>query len=86
MNSLQKTFGIEYNSLNVFMSIDMYNKILNNISDFSQIVLAVDTYNEITNNLIFQGDGEANGLEVFIRKKNGFLTCLLYTSPSPRDS
>tara|TARA_Y100001970_G_scaffold25078_1_gene29944 strand:+ start:5186 stop:7810 length:2625 start_codon:yes stop_codon:yes gene_type:complete len=74
MNSLQKTFGIEYNSLNVFMSIDMYNKILNNISDFSQIVFPVDTYNEITNNLIFQGDGEANGLEVFIRKKNGFLT------------
>ena len=56
------------------MSIDMYNKILNNISDFSQIVFPVDTYNEITNNLIFQGDGEANGLEVFIRKKNGFLT------------
>jgi hypothetical protein len=74
MNSLQKAFSIEYNSLNAFISIDMYNKILNNISDFSQIVFPVDTYNEITNNLIFQGDGEANGVEVFFRKKNGFLT------------
>ena len=73
MSSLQKNFGVEYNSPDIFISLDMYNKILNNVSDFSQLVFPVDTYSKITSNLIFQGDGQANGVEIFLRKKNGLL-------------
>ena len=73
MSSLQKNFGVEYNSPDIFISLDMYNKILNNVSDFSQLVFPVDTYSKITSNLIFQGDGQANGVEIFLRKKNGLM-------------
>ena len=71
MSSIQKNFGVEYDTPDVFFSLGIYNKTLENISDFSQLVFPVDIYSEISNDLIFQGEGEAHGGEFFFQKKSG---------------
>ena len=73
MSSIQKNFGFEYDTPDIFFGFDLYNKTVNNISDFSQLVFPIDVYSESSNNLIFQGTGESNGFELFFHKKNGKL-------------
>ena len=73
MGSIQKNFGIEYDSPDIFFGFDLYNKNVSNISDFSQFVFPIDVYSESSNNLTFQGEGKSTGFELFFHKKNGKL-------------
>jgi len=73
MGSIQKNFGIEYDSPDIFFGFDLYNKNVSNISDFSQFVFPIDVYSESSNNLTFQGEGKSNGFELFFHKKKGKL-------------
>ena len=73
MSSIQKNFGIEYDSPDIFFGFDLYNKNVSNISDFSQFVFPIDVYSESSNNLTFQGEGKSNGFELFFHKKKGKL-------------
>ena len=73
MGSIQKNFGIEYDSPDIFFGFDLYNKNVSNISDFSQFVFPIDVYSESSNNLTFQGEGESTGFELFFHKKKGKL-------------
>ena len=73
MGSIQKNFGIEYDSPDIFFGFDLYNKNVSNISDFSQFVFPIDVYSESSNNLTFQGEGKSTGFELFFHKKKGKL-------------
>jgi outer membrane receptor for ferrienterochelin and colicin len=73
MGSIQKIFGLEYDSPDIFFGFDLYNKNVSNISDFSQFVFPIDVYSESSNNLTFQGEGQSNGFELFFHKKKGKL-------------
>ena len=73
MGSIQKNFGLEYDSPDIFFGFDLYNKNVSNISDFSQFVFPIDVYSESSNNLTFQGEGQSNGFELFFHKKKGKL-------------
>jgi outer membrane receptor protein involved in Fe transport len=73
MSSIQKNFGIEYDSPDIFFGFDFYNKNVSNVSDFSQFVFPIDVYSEVSNNLTFQGEGKSNGFELFFHKKKGKL-------------
>ena len=73
MSSIQKNFGIEYDSPEIFFGFDLYNKNVKNISDFSQFVFPIDVYSELSNYLTFQGEGQSNGYELFFHKKKGKL-------------
>lgn len=73
MGSIQKNFGIEYDSPDIFFGFDFYNKNVSNVSDFSQFVFPIDVYSEVSNNLTFQGEGKSNGFELFFHKKKGKL-------------
>ena len=73
MSSIQKNFGIEYDSPDIFFGFDLYNKNVSNVSDFSQFVFPIDVYSEVSNNLTFQGEGKSNGFELFFHKKKGKL-------------
>ena len=73
MSSIQKNFGFEYDSPEIFFGFDLYNKNVTNISDFSQFVFPIDVYSESSNNLTFQGEGKSNGYELFFHKKKGKL-------------
>jgi len=73
MGSIQKNFGLEYDSPDIFFGLDLYNKNVSNISDFSQFVFPIDVYSESSNNLTFQGEGKSNGFELFFHKKKGKL-------------
>ena len=73
MGSIQKNFGIEYDSPDIFFGFDLYNKNVSNVSDFSQFVFPIDVYSEVSNNLTFQGEGKSNGFELFFHKKKGKL-------------
>ena len=73
MGSIQKNFGLEYDSPDIFFGFDLYNKNVSNISDFSQFVFPIDVYSESSNNLTFQGEGKSTGFELFFHKKKGKL-------------
>ena len=42
----QKSLGIEYDTPQIFIGLDIYNNVMDNIIDFSQLVFPVDTYIE----------------------------------------
>ena len=69
----QISLGIEYDTPHIFIGLDIYNKVMDNITDFSQFVFPVDTYIEETNSLVFKGSMTAKGLELLVRKKDGYL-------------
>jgi hypothetical protein len=69
----QISLGIEYDTPHIFIGFDIYNKVIDNITDFSQLVFPVDTYIEETSTLVFKGSRTAKGLELLVRKKDGYL-------------
>ena len=69
----QISSGIEYDNPHLFIGLDIYNKVMDNINDFSQFVFPVDTYVKETSSLVFKGSGAARGLELLIHKKDGYL-------------
>ena len=69
----QISTGIEYDTPHLFIGLDIYNKVMDNINDFSQFVFPVDTYVKETSTLVFKGSGAARGLELLVRKKDGYL-------------
>ena len=69
----QISTGIEYDTPHLFIGLDIYNKVIDNINDFSQFVFPVDTYVKETSTLVFKGSGAARGLELLVRKKDGYL-------------
>ena len=73
MAAQQISLGIEYDTPHIFIGFDIYNKVIDNITDFSQLVFPVDTYIEETSTLVFKGSRTAKGLELLIRKKDGYL-------------
>ena len=73
MDVQQISLGIEYDTPHIFIGLDIYNKVMDNITDFSQLVFPVDTYKKETNSLVFKGDMTAKGLELLVRKKDGYL-------------
>ena len=73
MDVQQRSLGIEYDTPHIFIGLDIYNKVMDNITDFSQLVFPVDTYKKETNSLVFKGDMTAKGLELLVRKKDGYL-------------
>ena len=73
MTAQQISLGIEYDTPHIFIGFDIYNKVIDNITDFSQLVFPVDTYIEETSTLVFKGSRTAKGLELLVRKKDGYL-------------
>ena len=73
MTAQQISLGIEYDTPHIFIGFDIYNKVIDNITDFSQLVFPVDTYIEETSTLVFKGSSMAKGLELLVRKKDGYL-------------
>ena len=73
MDVQQISLGIEYDTPHIFIGFDIYNKVIDNITDFSQLVFPVDTYIEETSTLVFKGSRTAKGLELLVRKKDGYL-------------
>ena len=73
MAAQQISLGIEYDTPHIFIGFDIYNKVIDNITDFSQLVFPVDTYIEETSTLVFKGSRTAKGLELLVRKKDGYL-------------
>ncbi|SVA01152.1 uncharacterized protein METZ01_LOCUS54006 [marine metagenome] len=73
MDVQQISLGIEYDTPHIFIGLDIYNKVMDNITDFSQLVFPVDTYKKETNSLVFKGNMTAKGLELLVRKKDGYL-------------
>ena len=73
MTAQQISLGIEYDTPHIFIGFDIYNKVIDNITDFSQLVFPVDTYIEETSTLVFKGSRMAKGLELLVRKKDGYL-------------
>ena len=73
MIAQQISLGIEYDTPHIFIGFDIYNKVIDNITDFSQLVFPVDTYIEETSTLVFKGSRTAKGLELLVRKKDGYL-------------
>ena len=69
----QISLGIEYDTPHIFIGLDVYNNVIDNITDFSQLVFPVDTYIEETSTLVFKGSRTAKGLELLVRKKDGYL-------------
>ena len=69
----QISLGIEYDTPHIFIGLDIYNNVIDNITDFSQLVFPVDTYIEETSTLVFKGSRTAKGLELLVRKKDGYL-------------
>ena len=53
MDVQQISLGIEYDTPHIFIGFDIYNKVIDNITDFSQLVFPVDTYKKETNSLVF---------------------------------
>jgi len=69
----QISLGIEYDTPQIFIGLDIYNNVMDNITDFSQLVFPVDTYIKETSTLVFKGSRTAKGLELLVRKKDGYL-------------
>ena len=69
----QISLGIEYDTPQIFIGLDIYNNVMDNITDFSQLVFPIDTYIEETSTLVFKGSRTAKGLELLVRKKDGYL-------------
>jgi outer membrane receptor protein involved in Fe transport len=69
----QISLGIEYDTPHIFIGLDVYNNVIDNITDYSQLVFPVDTYIEETSTLVFKGSRTAKGLELLVRKKDGYL-------------
>ncbi len=73
MAAQQISIGFEYDTPFTFIGLDIYNKTMDNIADFSQLVFPVDAYIKETSALVFKGSGTARGLELLVRKKDGYL-------------